>query len=159
MPSRLAFWHRLLVRGYFFPGSSPRDIFPTISGKEARDKGPSGPVHHHFSEGGLSMTKKKNSQSISEELNRTEEKIKYLKQQKKILSKQQTEQHRKERTHRLCTFGGMVEGFLKEPGTFSENEVYDLLKLAFSQPVVDTALRNHLKQKSKQEERPENQSN
>ena len=105
------------------------------------------------------MTKKKNSQYISEELNRTEEKIKYLKQQKKILSKQQTEQHRKERTHRLCTFGGMVEGFLKEHGTFSENEVYDLLKLAFSQPTVDTALRNHLKQKSKQEERPENQSN
>ena len=146
MASRLAFWHRLLVRGYFFSGSSPGDLFPTISGKEARNKGPSGPIHHHFSEGGLSMTKKKNSQYISEELNRTEEKIKY------------TEQHRKERTHRLCTFGGMVEGFLKEPGTFSENEVYDLLKLAFSQPTVDTALRNHLKQKSKQEERPENQS-
>ena len=57
------------------------------------------------------MTKKKNSQSISEELNRTEEKIKYLKQQKKILSKQQTEQHRKERTHRLCTLEGWSKAF------------------------------------------------
>ena len=105
------------------------------------------------------MTKKKNSQSISEELSRTEEKIKYLQQQKKILSRQQTEQRRKERTHRLCTFGGMIEGFLKEPDIFSEDEVYDLLKLAFAQPNVDAVLRNLLRQKTKQEERPENQSN
>ena len=103
------------------------------------------------------MTKQKSAEDIQEQIRLSEEKIRKLNQEKKILTRKHSEQLRRERTHRLCTFGGMLEGFLKEPEAFTENEVYALLKLAFSQTNVDVALRNHLHQKSRQEQRPVNQ--
>ncbi|MFR1974711.1 MAG: DUF3847 domain-containing protein [Oscillospiraceae bacterium] len=38
---------------------------------------------------------------------------------------------RKERTHRLCTRGGMLESFLKEPECLTDDDVMLLLKLIF----------------------------
>ena len=103
------------------------------------------------------MTKQKSAEEIQEKIRLSEEKIQKLKQDKKILARKHSEQLRKERTHRLCTIGGMLESFLKEPKSFSNDEVYDLLKLAFNQPSVASAVRNHLQQKSASEERPANQ--
>lgn len=103
------------------------------------------------------MTKQKSAEEIQEKIRLSEEKIRKLKQDQKILARKHSEQLRKERTHRLCTIGGMLESFLKEPKSFSNDEVYDLLKLAFNQPTVDSAVRNHLRQKSAQEDRPVNQ--
>lgn len=47
---------------------------------------------------------------------------------------------RKERTHRLCTRGGMLEAFLEKPGEISDEQVYELLKIAFRQDEVKTTL-------------------
>ena len=38
---------------------------------------------------------------------------------------------RKERTHRLCTRGGMLESFLQEPERLTDDDVMLLLKLIF----------------------------
>ena len=38
---------------------------------------------------------------------------------------------RKERTHRLCTRGGMLESFLQEPDRLTDDDVMLLLKLIF----------------------------
>ena len=103
------------------------------------------------------MTKQKSAEEIQEKIRLSEEKIRKLKQDQKILARKHSEQLRKERTHRLCTIGGMLESFLKEPKSFSNDEVYDLLKLAFNQPTVASAVRNHLQQKSAPEDRPANQ--
>ena len=103
------------------------------------------------------MTKQKSAEEIQEKIRLSEEKIRKLKQDQKILARKHSEQLRKERTHRLCTIGGMLESFLKEPKSFSNDEVYDLLKLAFNQPIVASAVRNHLQQKSAPEDRPANQ--
>ena len=103
------------------------------------------------------MTKQKSAEEIQEKIRLSEEKIRKLKQDQKILARKHSEQLRKERTHRLCTIGGMLESFLKEPESFSSDEVYDLLKLAFNQPPVASAVRNHLQQKSAPEDRPANQ--
>ena len=103
------------------------------------------------------MTKQKSAEEIQEKIRLSEEKIQKLKQDQKILARKHSEQLRKERTHRLCTIGGMLESFLKEPKSFSNDEVYDLLKLAFNQPSVASAVRNHLQQKSAPEDRPANQ--
>ena len=103
------------------------------------------------------MTKQKSAEEIQEKIRLSEEKIRKLKQDQKILARKHSEQLRKERTHRLCTIGGMLESFLKEPKSFSNDEVYDLLKLAFNQPSVASAVRNHLQQKSAPEDRPANQ--
>ena len=46
----------------------------------------------------------------------------------KQLGKQLT---RKERTHRLCTRGGMLESFLQEPERLTDDDVMLLLKLIF----------------------------
>ena len=103
------------------------------------------------------MTKQTSAEEIQEKIRLSEEKIRKLKQDQKILARKHSEQLRKERTHRLCTIGGMLESFLKEPKSFSNDEVYDLLKLAFNQPSVASAVRNHLQQKSAPEDRPANQ--
>ena len=103
------------------------------------------------------MTKQKTADDIQEQIRLSEEKIRKLKQDQKILTRKHAEQLRKERTHRLCTIGGMLEGFLKNPEAFSNDDVYELLKLAFNQPSVASAVRNHLQQKSAPEDRPANQ--
>ena len=38
---------------------------------------------------------------------------------------------RKERTHRLCTRGGMLESYLQEPERLTDDDVMLLLKLIF----------------------------
>ena len=43
---------------------------------------------------------------------------------------------RKERTHRLCVRGGMLEHFLREPELLSDDQVQELLTLAFRQEAV-----------------------
>ena len=40
---------------------------------------------------------------------------------------------RKERTHRLCTRGAMLESFLIRPEVLTDDDVMDILKQAFSQ--------------------------
>ena len=115
------------------------------------------------------MTKQKSAEEIQEKIRLSEEKIRKLKQDQKILARKHSEQLRKERTHRLCTIGGMARATrlyelisLKSSDSyfaksFSNDEVYDLLKLAFNQPSVASAVRNHLQQKSAPEDRPANQ--
>lgn len=38
---------------------------------------------------------------------------------------------RSERTHRLCTRGGMLESFLQEPGQLTDDDVMELLAFIF----------------------------
>ncbi len=38
---------------------------------------------------------------------------------------------RKERTHRLCTRGGMLEAFIREPSLLTDNDVMELLIYLF----------------------------
>ena len=46
---------------------------------------------------------------------------------------------RKERTHRLCTRGGMLESFLRDPNVLTNDQVMDLLRICFRQnPVQET---------------------
>ena len=51
----------------------------------------------------------------------------------KILAKQERELTRKERTHRLCARGGMVESCLNHPELWSNDQVAALLHMAFAQ--------------------------
>ena len=46
---------------------------------------------------------------------------------------------RKERTHRLCTRGGMLESFLHDASALTDEQVMELLRVYFRQdPVQDT---------------------
>ena len=48
------------------------------------------------------------------------------------------------RTHRLCTQGGMLGKFLIEPDMITDEQVYDILKLAFSYSGVQELLKKYL---------------
>lgn len=64
------------------------------------------------------------------EIKRLHNKIKYLDSQEKQLT-------RKERTHRLCTRGAMLEKYLSE---FTDEQVETILKIAFHTEAVGRAI-------------------
>ena len=55
----------------------------------------------------------------------------YINLNEKALQHQLKQLTRKERTHRLCTRGGMLESFLQEPERLTDDDVMLLLKLIF----------------------------
>ena len=95
------------------------------------------------------MPKKKNPdslESLQAELEKAERKKKYYEQQEKILTRKVIPKlTHAERTNRLCTRAGMLESFLVHPELLSNDQVMDLLKIAFRQDEVKEALNEILK--------------
>ena len=94
------------------------------------------------------MAKKKNPdslESLQAELEKATRKKKYYEQQEKILTRKVIPKlTRAERTNRLCTRAGMLESFLVHPELLSNDQVMDLLKVAFRQKEVKEALNEML---------------
>ena len=85
-------------------------------------------------------------ESLQAELEKAERKKKYYEQQEKILTQKVIPKlTRAERTNRLCTRAGMLESFLVHPELLSNDQVMDLLKIAFRQKEVNEALNEMLK--------------
>lgn len=95
------------------------------------------------------MPEKKNAESRAEleaEIEKAERKARYYEQQEKILSRKVIpELNRKARTNRLCTRAGMLESFLVHPELLTNDQVMDLLRIAFRQKEVKDALAEMLK--------------
>ncbi len=95
------------------------------------------------------MPKKKDTESLDAlqfELDKAERKKKYYEQQEKILRRKVIPKlTRAERTNRLCTRAGMLESFLVHPELLSNDQVMDLLRIAFRQKEVKDALTEMLK--------------
>ncbi len=85
---------------------------------------------------------------LLDEMNKTiqiaSDRIRYYKQQDKMLQSEIMRLARNERTHRLCTRGGMVESFIGEPEKLSDDQVIELLTVAFRQPEVSELLQKML---------------
>ena len=71
---------------------------------------------------------------------KAEQQLRYYKYREKILEHQIPELTRKARVHRLCTRAGMLESFLIAPEELTNDQVIELLKIAFRQPEVALAL-------------------
>lgn len=85
-------------------------------------------------------------EALQAEIDKAERKKKYYEQQEKILSRKVIPQlTRKERTKRLCTRAGMLESFLVHPELMTNDQVMDLLRIAFRQKEVKDALAEMLK--------------
>ena len=101
------------------------------------------------------MPEKKKAQSRAEleaEIEKAERKARYYEQQEKILSRKVIpELNRKARTNRLCTRGGMLESFLVNPELLTNDQVMDLLRIAFRQKEVKDALDEMLKTVNEEE--------
>ena len=72
-------------------------------------------------------------EALNQEIEKTEKKLRRAQHEEKILEHQIKTLTRKERTHRLCTRGAMLESFLIRPEVLTDDDVMDILKQAFSQ--------------------------
>ena len=80
---------------------------------------------------------KKEQSSLQAKLRAAENRQKYLESAEKKLTW-------KERTHRLCTRGGMLEKFLIEPGVLTDDQVMEILKSAFRRNEVTALIHSFL---------------
>lgn len=78
------------------------------------------------------MSKKKTTAELQAELETAKQEKKITEQRIKILKNMQKELTRRERTHRLCVHGGMLERYLK-PGEFSDEQIERILQTIFSE--------------------------
>lgn len=82
---------------------------------------------------------------LREEIEYANERLRYYQQQEKITQSEIRRLTRRERTHRLCTRGGMVESFIKKPELLTDEQVMELLTLAFRQSKVSERLQEMLR--------------
>ena len=69
-----------------------------------------------------------------------ERKLTAAKHKEKRLQSELKRLTRSERTHRLCTRAGMLETFLKEPTTLTDDDVMELLTFIFHSETVQKKL-------------------
>ena len=72
-------------------------------------------------------------EKLNQEIEKTEARLRRAQHKEKMLEHQIKTLNRKERTHRLCTRGAMLESFLIRPEVLTDDDVMDILKQAFSQ--------------------------
>ncbi len=93
------------------------------------------------------MAKKQKPETLEEltaEMERSEKQLHYWRDQEKILRHRVSELTRRERTNRLCIRAGMLESFLEKPDQMTNEQVMELLKIAFRQPEVMKTLKEML---------------
>jgi hypothetical protein len=78
---------------------------------------------------------KHDQNAVEHKLTSAQHKEKYLQKQMKLLT-------RSERTHRLCTRGGMLEKFLREPSLLTDDDVIELLMFLFHSEAAQKKLDN-----------------
>ena len=84
-------------------------------------------------------------EKLNQEIERTEAKLRRAQHEEKILEHQIKTLNRRERTHRLCTRGAMLESFLIRPEVLTDDDVMDILKQAFSQTGMKEAVAESVK--------------
>ena len=80
--------------------------------------------------------------ALAAERDRAKRELTCCEHQLKIPAKQEKGLTRKERTHRLCTRGGMVESCLNHPDLWSNDQVAALLHTAFAQEELQNLKRS-----------------
>ncbi len=68
-------------------------------------------------------------EKLNQEIAKGEARLRRAQHEEKILEHQVKQLTRKERTHRLCTRGAMLESFLLRPEVLTDEDVMDILKL------------------------------
>lgn len=95
-------------------------------------------------------------ETIGRKRDKAEKKRRYYSDREKILKHQESQLTRKARTNRLCTRAGMLESFLQRPSDLSNDQVMELLQIAFRQEPVQEALKQML-QKAERDEKPDDE--
>ncbi len=70
-------------------------------------------------------------EKLNQEIEKAEAKLRRAQHQEKILEHQIKKLTRKERTHRLCTRGAMLESYLPQPEAVTDRQISAILKVLF----------------------------
>ena len=89
--------------------------------------------------------KGKSVEELREMKAKGEAKIKFMENRMKYLESHLKTLNRKERTHRLCTRGAMLEKYLGCPEMFTDEQVNTILNVAFHTEAVSRAI-EHFKE-------------
>ena len=84
---------------------------------------------------------------LNQQLAKSEARLRRAQHEEKILEHQMKQLTRKERTHRLCTRGAMLESFLTRPEVLTDDDVMEILKQAFSQTGIKETVAESVKQR------------
>ena len=97
------------------------------------------------------MTKKKTIEQIREEAEKAERQKQFCENEIRIARTQIKCLTRKERTHRLCIRGGMLEKFIAQPDLVSDEQIIQMLSFAFHKNDVQGVLRQMIEEAEKKE--------
>lgn len=86
-------------------------------------------------------------EKLNQQLAKGEARLRRAQHEQKILEHQVKQLTRKERTHRLCTRGAMLESFLIRPEVLTDDDVMDILKQAFSKTDMKEVVAESVKRK------------
>ena len=92
------------------------------------------------------MSNEQERSRLTERIAAAEGKEKRYTDQMKILQREQAQLERKKRNHRLFTRGAMLESFLRRPLVLTDDQVFQLLKTAFSSPEVQSQETGNIKE-------------
>ena len=87
------------------------------------------------------MTKKNTIPELQESIEKAEKQKEVNERELKVKEHQIRNLTRKERTHRLIQRGAILEKFLIDPGALSEDQVMEVVALAFQKPEVQSKLK------------------
>lgn len=91
--------------------------------------------------------KEKSLEELQAEIEKSQKELQYLDHREKILRKKVIPQlTRSARTNRLCTRAGMLESFLGQPEFLTNDQVMELLRIAFRQREVKEALKTMIEE-------------
>ena len=78
------------------------------------------------------MNQKEKLEKVNQDIERTKNRLRRAEREEKILQHQLKTLNRKERTHRLCTRGAMLESYLPQPEILTDEQVNFILKTLFN---------------------------
>ena len=78
------------------------------------------------------MNQKEKLEKVNQDIERTKNRLRRAEREEKILQHQLKTLNRKERTHRLCTRGAMLERYLPQPEILTDEQVNFILKTLFN---------------------------
>ena len=90
-------------------------------------------------------------EKLNRELEETEAKLRRAQHQEKILEHQIKKLTRKERTHRLCTRGAMLESYLSHPEYVTDEQINVILKTLFHRNDIRQSIEKILAENGKEE--------
>ena len=90
-------------------------------------------------------------EKLNREMEKTEVKLRRAQHQEKILEHQIKKLNRRERTHRLCTRGAMLESYLPHPENVKDEQIDVILKTLFHRNDIRRFIEKILAENGKEE--------